>query len=372
MTATAPLVDVIAGARPNFMKIAPILRAIGERQGDPAIRSPLRCRLVHTGQHYDARMSGDFFTQLGIPEPDVNLEVGSGTQAEQTAAIMTRYERLLLDAPSALCLVVGDVTSTMACAIAAQKLRVPVAHVEGGIRSGDWTMPEEINRLVTDAITNWFFTTSEVANANLRRAGVRDEAIFFVGNTMIDTLRANLERLRPPPFWAEAGLQPGGYFVMTLHRPANVDDAAGFARLIAAVGAATRGLPVVFPVHPRTAKTLAALPGRPAHLLTVEPQPYLEFNYLVRHAKGVITDSGGITEETTVLGVPCMTLRDSTERPETVTIGTNELIGTDPAAIAPALDRLFAGQWKKGSIPHLWDGRTGERIAEILERLLVR
>jgi len=308
--------------------------------------------------------------QLGIPAPDVNLEVGSGTQAEQTAAIMTRYERLLLDAPSALCLVVGDVTSTMACAIAAQKLRVPVAHVEGGIRSGDWTMPEEINRLVTDAITNWFFTTSEVANANLRRAGVRDEAIFFVGNTMIDTLRANLGRLRPPPFWAEAGLQPGGYFVMTLHRPANVDDAAGFARLIAAVGAATRGLPVVFPVHPRTAKTLAALPGRPAHLLTVEPQPYLEFNYLVSHAKGVITNSGGITEETTVLGVPCVMQRGSTERPETVTAGTNELIGTDPAAIAPALDKLFTGQWKKGSIPQLWDGRTGERIAEILDRLL--
>lgn len=372
MTTTAPLVDIIAGARPNFMKIAPILRAIGERRADPAIRSRLRCRLVHTGQHYDARMSGDFFTQLGIPAPDVNLEVGSGTQAEQTAAIMTRYERLLLDAPSALCLVVGDVTSTMACAIAAQKLHVPVAHVEGGIRSGDWTMPEEINRLVTDAITNWFFTTSEVANANLRRAGVRDEAIFFVGNTMIDTLLANLERLRPPAFWAEAGLQPGGYFVMTLHRPANVDDAAGFARLIAAVGAATRGLPVVFPVHPRTARTLAALPARPAHLLTVEPQPYLEFNYLVRHAKGVITDSGGITEETTVLGVPCVTLRDSTERPETVTLGTNELIGTDPAAIAPALDRLFAGQWKTGAIPELWDGRTGRRIAEILERLIVR
>jgi len=365
-----PLVDIIAGARPNFMKIAPIIRAIQALQADASAPSALRYRLVHTGQHYDARMSGDFFTQLGIPAPDVNLEVGSGTQAEQTAAIMTRYERLVLDATSDLCLVVGDVTSTMACAIAAQKLHVPVAHVEGGIRSGDWTMPEEINRLVTDSISNWFFTTSEVANRNLRRSGVRDEQIHFVGNTMIDTLLANLERLRPPPFWAEAGLQPGGYFVMTLHRPANVDDAAGFARLIDAVGAATRGLPVVFPVHPRTAKTLVALPARPVGLLTVEPQPYLEFNYLVRHAKGVITDSGGITEETTVLGVPCVTLRDTTERPETVTIGTNELIGTDPAALQPALDRLFAGQWKKGSIPELWDGRTGERIAAILDRLL--
>ena len=365
----AGLVDIIAGARPNFMKIAPIIRAIQQRQ---AGGSALRYRLVHTGQHYDARMSGDFFTQLGIPEPDVNLEVGSGTQAEQTAGIMTKYERLLLDARSDLCLVVGDVTSTMACAIAAQKLRVPVAHVEAGIRSGDWAMPEEINRLVTDAITNWFFTTSEVANANLRGAGVAPERLFFVGNTMIDTLLANLGRLRPPPFWNDAGLQPGGYFVMTLHRPANVDDAAGFARLIEAVGRATRGLPVVFPVHPRTAKTLAALPQRPAGLLTVDPQPYLEFNHLVRHARGVITDSGGVTEETTVLGVPCVTLRDTTERPETVTVGTNELIGTDPAALEPALARLFAGQWKKGAIPPLWDGHTGERIAEILERLLVR
>jgi UDP-N-acetylglucosamine 2-epimerase (non-hydrolysing) len=360
-------VDIMAGARPNFMKIAPIIKAIQARQGGG---SRLRYRLVHTGQHYDARMSGDFFTQLGIPEPDVNLEVGSGTQAEQTATIMTRYERLLLDERSALCLVVGDVTSTMACAIAAQKLGVPVAHVEAGIRSGDWGMPEEINRLVTDSISNWFFTTSEVANRNLRGAGVPDDRIFFVGNTMIDTLLANLDRLRPPPFWAASGLQPGSYFVMTLHRPANVDDPAGFGRLIAAVGRAVRGLPVVFPVHPRTAKTLATLPDKPPGLLMVEPQPYLEFNYLVRHAMGVITDSGGITEETTVLGIPCVTLRGTTERPETVSIGTNELIGTDPAALQPMLDKLFAGQWKKGAIPPLWDGQTGPRIAVVLEQLL--
>ncbi len=365
----SPLVDVIAGARPNFMKIAPILRAMDLRR---AGGSALRYRLVHTGQHYDAKMSGEFFTQLGIPEPDVNLEVGSGTHAQQTAAIMVRYESLLLNARSDCCLVVGDVTSTMACAITAQKLCIPVAHVEGGIRSGDWTMPEEINRRVTDSITNWFFTTSEFANTNLRKAGVGDDAIFFVGNTMIDTLMANLQRLRPPPFWNEAGLQPGGYFVMTLHRPANVDDAAVFARLIDAVAEATRGLPVVFPVHPRTAKTLALLAQRPAALVTVEAQPYLEFNYLVRHAKGVITDSGGITEETTVMGVPCITLRDSTERPETVTLGTNELIGTDPAALKPTLDKLFTGRWKQGRVPELWDGRSGDRIAEVLDRLLVR
>ena len=259
MSAPGPLIDVIAGARPNFMKIAPILRAIRARQArQPAART--------SGAHGPAlrrRMSGDFFRQLGIPDPDVNLEVGSGTQAEQTAAIMVRYEQLLLKARSDLCLVVGDVTSTMACAIAAQKLRVPVAHVEGGIRSGDWGMPEEINRLVTDAITNWFFTTSEVANDNLRKAGVSDERIFFVGNTMIDTLLANQAQFRAPAFWADLGLQKGQYFVMTLHRPANVDDSEGFAKLLRAVGEAVRGLPVVFPVHPRTAKTLAALPQQP-------------------------------------------------------------------------------------------------------------
>ena len=231
-------------------------------------------------------------------------------------------------------------------------------------------MPEEINRLVTDAISNWYFTTSEMADANLRAAGARADQIHFVGNTMIDTLLANLDRLRPPDFWHSAGLQPGGYFVMTLHRPANVDDAAGFARLMHAIGVATRGLPVVFPVHPRTAKTLAGLPQRPAGLLVVEPQPYLEFNHLVRHAKAVITDSGGITEETTVLGVPCLTLRDTTERPETVTLGTNALIGTDPQALKPALDIVFDGRWKQGSVPPLWDGQTGERIAAVLDRLL--
>jgi UDP-N-acetylglucosamine 2-epimerase (non-hydrolysing) len=369
------LIDIIAGARPNFMKIAPIIRAIEARAAAGGL---LRYRLVHTGQHYDARMSGDFFEQLGIPEPRANLEVGSGTQAEQTSAIMVRYEQLLLDAPSALCLVVGDVTSTMACAIAAQKLRVPVAHVEGGIRSGDWTMPEEINRMVTDSITNWFFTTSEVANENLRRAGVADERIFFVGNTMIDTLLANLDRLKPPAFWSELGLEPGGYFVTTLHRPANVDSGDAFTRMLAAIGEGTRGMPVVFPVHPRTAKTLRELgagdgsngSALPANLCLVDPQPYLEFNWLVKHARAVITDSGGITEETTVMGVPCLTLRDTTERPETITIGTNELIGTDPSRLKPALDRLFAGQWKRGAVPPLWDGRTGERIVGALEGLL--
>jgi UDP-N-acetylglucosamine 2-epimerase (non-hydrolysing) len=361
------MIDIIAGARPNFMKIAPIIRAF---EASKAAGGHLRYRLIHTGQHYDPQMSGEFFRQLGIPEPDVNLEVGSGTQAEQAGAIMSRYERVLLEAPSDLCLVVGDVTSTMACAIAAQKLHVPVAHVEAGIRSGDWQMPEEINRMVTDAITNWFFTTSEVAGENLRRAGVGNERIFFVGNTMIDTLLANLPRLQKPCFFDELGLKAGEYFVVTLHRPANVDQGEAFSRLLGAISEGARGLPVVFPVHPRTAKTLRDLNQIPPIFKMVEPQPYLEFNYLVKNAKAVITDSGGVTEETTVMGVPCLTLRNTTERPETVTIGTNELIGTDPSALKPSLERLFAGKWKYGGIPEKWDGKTGERIVEVLGRLL--
>lgn len=360
-------IDLIAGARPNFMKIAPIIDALSAAR---ARGSSLGYRLVHTGQHYDQSMSGDFFAQLGIPEPDVNLDIGSGTQAEQTAAIMLRYEKVLLAQKSDLCLVVGDVTSTMACAIVACKLGVPVAHVEGGIRSGDWTMPEEINRVVTDSLTNWFFTTSETANANLRRSGVADGCIFFVGNTMIDTLLKQLPRLRPPAFWGDLGLRPGGYFVVTLHRPANVDGEAQLMRLLQAIAAGTGGLPVVFPVHPRTAKQLQDMEAQIPGIHYVDPQGYLEFNYLVRHAKAVITDSGGITEETTVLGVPCLTLRDNTERPETVTVGTNELIGTDPTKLGPALARLLAGQWKKGAIPSMWDGKAAVRIVAELERLL--
>lgn len=357
-------IDIIGGARPNFMKIAPIIRALEARKANGG---RLDYRLVHTGQHYDARLSGDFFTQLGIPEPHVNLEVGSGTHAEQTAAIMVRYEALLSEEGSGLCLVVGDVTSTMACAIAARKLCVPVAHVEAGIRSGDWTMPEEVNRIVTDAIADYFFTTSEAANENLCRAGASEDRCFFVGNTMIDTLLAHLDEVRRPDFWEEAGLAEGEYFVVTLHRPSNVDELDGFSRLLEMIGEGARGLPVVFPVHPRTARTLREMGTVPENLLLVEPQAYLEFIYLIQHAKAVITDSGGITEETTVLGVPCLTLRDSTERPETVKVGTNELIGTDPAKLEPALNRLFAGRWKRGSIPDLWDGRSGERIVSILE-----
>ena len=361
------LIDIIAGARPNFMKISPIISALRVHK---AIGGALHYRLIHTGQHYDSSLSGNFFNQLGIPAPDINFEVGSGSQTEQTAAIMIRYEKLLQQEPSNLCLVVGDVTSTMACAITAQKHRVPIAHVEGGIRSGDWSMPEEINRLVTDSISNYFFTTSENANQNLHQAGITDERIFFVGNTMIDTLLSNIERLQPPPWWNDFNLTACEYFVVTLHRPANVDDGIELHATLSAIADGCRGLPVIFPVHPRTSKTLRELGTLPADIHLVEPQPYLEFNYLVKHAKAVITDSGGITEETTVMGVPCLTLRDNTERPETVTVGSNELVGTNPTNIAPALDKLFSGKWKEGGIPDKWDGRAGERIVAVLAKLL--
>lgn len=363
------LIDLVAGARPNFMKIAPLVRALDRRNAEGASSRALTYRLVHTGQHYDAALSGAFFDALGLPAPHVNLEVGSGTQAEQTAAIMVRYERLLLSAPSDLCVVVGDVTSTMACAIVAQKCGVRVAHVEGGLRSGDWRMPEEINRLVTDAITNYFFTTSESAGDHLRRAGVTSDRIFFVGNTMVDTLLAQLPRLQRPSFWDDLGLTPGGYFVLTLHRPSNVDDPGGLRTWLGAIATASRDLPVIFPAHPRTLKSLEALSDVPAGIRVVPPQSYLEFNYLVKHARAVITDSGGITEETTVLGIPCVTVRDTTERPETVTVGTNELVGTNPSALAAAIDRVFEGRWKAGRVPDLWDGRAGERIVAVLDTL---
>ncbi len=258
----------------------------------------------------------------------------------------------------------------MACSIAAKKVNnIKVAHVEGGIRSGDWTMPEEINRIVTDAITDYFFTTSEVANNNLRKAGVGEERIFFVGNTMIDTLYKQMPRLRKPDLWDRLALAGGNYIIMTLHRPANVDNPEKLKVLVTEIIKGSKGLPIIFPVHPRTAKMLDAVNVNTANFHVIEPLGYLEFNYLVKHAKAVITDSGGITEETTVMGVPCMTLRDSTERPETCTVGTNELLGTNPQSIAPAFETLLSGSWKKGAIPELWDGKTAERIVEHLVRI---
>jgi UDP-N-acetylglucosamine 2-epimerase (non-hydrolysing) len=359
-------IDLIAGARPNFMKIAPIIDAIhkAQKKGDK-----ISYRLIHTGQHYDKNMSDSFFEQLGIPQPDVNLGAGGGTQAEQTASIMVGYEKLLMSENSDLCLVVGDVTSTMACSIVAQKFHVPVAHVEAGIRSNDWTMPEEINRLVTDSITNYFFTTTLEAGKNLIESGVNQNKIFWVGNTMIDTLLKHRTRFRKPAIWDELKLSKNEYIVMTLHRPGNVDEEAKLKLLIDEIIKHSNNIPLIFPVHPRTAKILQTLGIKHNRLHTIEPLGYLEFNYLVQNAKVVITDSGGITEETTVMGIPCMTLRDNTERPETVRIGTNELIGTDPRGIKPAMETLFAGNWKKGTIPELWDGKTAERIVSVLLKL---
>ena len=352
--------DIIAGARPNFMKIAPIIEELEK------VSNKIQYRLIHTGQHYDKKMSGNFFEQLGIPEPDVNLEVGSGTQAEQTARIMERYEALLLKDPADWSLVVGDVTSTMACSIAAKKLEIGVIHVEGGIRSNDISMPEEINRMVTDSITDIFYTTSEVANENLRKLGHSEDKIRYVGNTMIDTLLNNMSRFMRPAAWNEFNLSEKGYFVMTLHRPANVDEEEKLKKLIDEIIKGAKDLPIVFPVHPRTAKILKGIGIEAVNLHMIEPLGYLEFNYLVQHAFAVVTDSGGITEETTVMKVPCMTLRDNTERPETITVGTNELVGTDPDNVAPFMDKLFKGEWKSGEIPHLWDGHTAERIVKDL------
>ncbi len=356
------LIDIIAGARPNFIKIAPIIEAI-EVQRNSGVN--IDYRLVHTGQHYDRKMSGDFFEQLNIPAPHHNLEVGSGTQAEQAGKIMIGYERLLIEKTCDLCIVVGDVTSTMACSIAAKKVNnIKVAHVEGGIRSGDMTMPEEINRMVTDSITDYFFTTSDVANKNLRNSGISEDRIFFVGNTMIDTLYKQMPRFLKPGVWDACNLKEREYIIMTLHRPNNVDRKEKLQELITEIVNASAGVSLIFPVHPRTAKMLETIGFKADNLHLVEPLGYLEFNYLVKNAKAVITDSGGITEEATVMGIPCMTIRDSTERPETCTVGTNELLGTDPANIAPAFRKLFSGQWKKGSIPELWDGKTAVRIIQ--------
>lgn len=359
-------ITIIAGARPNFMKIAPLIHAVGKAN---SAEKRIAFRLIHTGQHYDKNMSGTFFEELNIPKPHANLGVGGGTQAEQTAGIMVAFERELMANPADLVVVVGDVTSTMACSIVAKKLNTRVAHVEAGIRSWDLTMPEEINRMVTDALADYYFTTTELANQNLRNSGARDEQIFFVGNVMIDTLLANLPRLRKPVIFDRLQLREKEYIVLTLHRPANVDEDRRLKTTIDEILSNSRNLPVIFPIHPRTAKIFEELNIRAENLHIVDPMGYLEFNYLVKNSKAVITDSGGITEETTVMGVPCITLRDNTERPETCTIGTNELIGTNPEAIRPALEKLFSGNWKKGGIPELWDGKAAARIVGVLLEL---
>ena len=352
-------ITLIVGARPNFIKVAPVISAINCAKSKGY---KIQHRLVHTGQHFDLNMSDAFFKELNIPEADVNLGCGGGTQAGQTAAIMVAFEKELIVNPSDLVIVMGDVTSTMACSIVAKKLKTKVAHIEAGIRSYDLTMPEEINRMVTDCLADYFFTTTKWAGDNLRNTGVNDNRIFFVGNVMIDTLIANRNRFKKPSLWDKFDLKDQSYIIITLHRPANVDEGNKLKNHLKEIVTNVQGLPVIFPIHPRTEKIFYDLGIDEPNLKITAPLGYLEFNYLVERAKAVLTDSGGITEETTVMGVPCFTLRDNTERPETIEIGTNELIGTDSSAIKPALEKLFAGKWKKGTIPELWDGRSAERI----------
>jgi UDP-N-acetylglucosamine 2-epimerase (non-hydrolysing) len=310
-----------------------------------------------------------FLEELELPEPDINLGAGSGTQAEQTARIMIEFEKDLAANPVDLVIVVGDVTSTMACTIVAKKMNTKVAHVEGGIRSFDMSMPEEINRIVTDSLADYFFTTTTIANENLLRAGVKKSQIFFVGNTMIDSLHHSLNKLKQPEIWDELSLEIHKYFVLTLHRPSNVDDVQKLQTLLETIDNATGGTRVIFPVHPRTRKNFNTLSSNLKSISAVEPLSYFQFVFLLQRAKGVITDSGGIQEETTVLRIPCITLRANTERPETVAEGTNELIGEDRGKVIESIGLINSGNWKKGNIPMLWDGRAAERIVAVLPRL---
>lgn len=355
----------VVGARPNFMKIAPVIDALRAFAG-------LEQRLVHTGQHYDDKMAQVFFRDLGLPEPDVDLGVGSGSHAEQTGAVMVGLERLLGEQPADLVVVVGDVNSTLAASVVAAKAQVPVAHVEAGLRSFDLSMPEEINRMVTDRLSSLLLTPSRDGDRNLAAEGVPESRVHFVGNVMIDTLlrhraSAPWERVR-----ASLDVEPRGYAVLTLHRPANVDTPEALARLLDRLAPVVARMPIVFPVHPRTAARLRSfdLGERAGRLRTIDPLGYLEFVALLDHAACVLTDSGGIQEETTVLDVPCFTLRDNTERPVTIEEGTNTLVGADARDLAAAFDDFLRTGGKRGRVPELWDGHAGERIAAVVARFL--
>lgn len=344
----------VAGARPNFMKIAPLLRAFAQD-------ADFRSLLVHTGQHYDDAMSGVFFRELGIREPDYHLQVGSGSHAEQTAEILKRFDRVLEHEQPHGVVVVGDVNSTVACALAAKKRNLVLAHVEAGLRSFDRAMPEEINRIVTDAISDLLLVTEESGRANLLREGVAEQRIFTVGNLMIDTLVFNLERARQSPILDALGLRGKPFGLVTLHRPSNVDDPQRLAGLIEALAEIARELPLYFPLHPRTRARLAALPAPPGDALhLLEPLSYLDFLCLMAHSRAVFTDSGGIQEETTALGVPCLTLRDNTERPITIEQGTNTLAGATKESVLAAWSQVRANP-KTGRIPPLWDGHAAAR-----------
>jgi UDP-N-acetylglucosamine 2-epimerase (non-hydrolysing) len=365
----------VVGARPNFMKIAPVIRAMKEAF------PPVPVLLMHTGQHYDPEMYSQYFTALGIPDPDINLEVGSGTHAVQTAEIMRRFEPVLDRERPAAVLVVGDVNSTLACALVAVKKGVPVIHVEAGLRSFDRAMPEEINRVLTDQISDMLFTTEKSAHANLLREGIAESRIHFVGNVMIDTLRYNLKQAVPAAktlgqHGATAEWAQNGFAMLTLHRPSNVDDPVTLRSLLTSIREVSRRLPVAFAMHPRTrAKVeqngLGSLLETPT-ILTLPPLGYLEMLGLMQASKVVLTDSGGVQEETTALGVPCVTLRDNTERPITAEQGTNTIVGQDPARILAVVDDILRTGGKTGRMPELWDGRTSQRIAAVLREWLDR
>ncbi|HEX8575605.1 MAG TPA: UDP-N-acetylglucosamine 2-epimerase (non-hydrolyzing) [Flavobacterium sp.] len=356
-------ITIVAGARPNFVKVAPIIKVIENKQ---AKGIEIFYRLIHTGQHYDKNLSGTFFEELNIPPPHSNLEVKSGSQSVQTAAIMIAFEEELIQNPCDLVLVVGDVNSTMACAIVAKKLNIKVTHVEAGIRSGDMTMPEEINRIVTDSITDYFFTTSAWASQNLLKYGANPSNIHFVGNVMIDTLYQNLDRISAPLFWDEFHLKIKNYIVLTLHRPSNVDEEQSLIKLLQGIDGMAADKKVVFPIHPRTQAILGEINLNLKNIIFVEPQGYLHFMFLIKNSFAVITDSGGVSEETTVLGIPCFTMRTTTERPETETIGTNTLVGTSIENLKIIFNTFLQNGPKKAGIPELWDGRASERIIDIL------
>ena len=354
----------VAGARPNFMKIAPLMEAFTATAG-------IEPMLVHTGQHYDERMSDLFFRQLGIPEPAVNLEVGSASHAVQTAEIMKAFEPVLLEHAVDAVLVVGDVNSTIACGLVAVKLGVKLIHVEAGLRSFDRTMPEEINRVLTDTVSDLLFCTEQSGVENLINEGVAEEKIFLVGNVMIDTLLNNRQRAAGSTILDDLALRHDGYVVLTLHRPSNVDDPAVLARIVNALEVIQNDVPIVFPVHPRTrnnleASSLARRVARLRNLRLIDPVGYLDFLKLMSSAKAMLTDSGGIQEETTILGIPCLTLRQNTERPITAKIGSSRVVGTDTEKIVEAWHDVQADRWQTPQTPELWDGQAAKRIARII------
>lgn len=368
------LIDIIVGARPNFIKVAAIIREL-ESRFSSGMRLDIDYRLVHTSQHYDNKMSGVFFEELNIPAPDINLNVGGIESSKQIASIISRYSKVLNERKPDMVIVSGDVNSTVACALATKKTdpSIPLVHVEAGLRCGDKQMPEEINRILTDSISDYFFTTSRNASENLMNEGVAPTRIFFVGNTMIDTLFNNEKKFRKPLFWDTYSLNSKNYFVLTLHRQNNISDSETLSSLLNAVTEAAGETPVIFPIHPHTAKMIESfgIELSPKMIIT-EPLGYLEFNYLVKNASAVITDSGGISEETTIMNVPCMTLRSNTERPETCTIGTNMLLGNAPDSVFEAFEILKSGNWQLGKSPELWDGKASERIVDTLYELLLK